>query len=168
MQSLNHSVRIHMLIMFLHISGYCGKHETAYIECIITSLLMSSIICSTRTSREVIRIQFWKNIISFLLPENNSQVAVPIHKCSSIELFLLKLWSQIKSGCVTCRHDLQQEINSKFFITRLCTNLILTNLIKDIPHSINIALPLTTYSGARFIFIKILVSFAFTTRKLMT
>jgi hypothetical protein len=49
----------------------------------------------------------------------------------------------------------------------LCTNLLLTNLMKDIPHYINIVLPLTTYSGARSIFIKILVSFVFTARKLM-
>jgi hypothetical protein len=47
------------------------------------------------------------------LPENDSQVAVPIHKISSIEIFLLKQGSQIKSGCVTSRYDLQQEINSK-------------------------------------------------------
>jgi hypothetical protein len=54
------------------------------------------------------------------------------------------------------------------FSTSLCTNLLLTNLTKDIPHYINIILPLMTYSGARSIFIKILVSFDFTTRRLMT
>jgi hypothetical protein len=53
------------------------------------------------------------------------------------------------------------------FSTRLCTNLLLTNLIKDIPHYINIVLPLTTYSGARSTFIKILVSLGFTARRLM-
>jgi hypothetical protein len=50
------------------------------------------------------------------------------------------------------------------FSTRLYTNLLLTNLIKDILHYINIVLPLTTYSSARSTFIKILVSFGFTTR----
>jgi hypothetical protein len=56
---------------------------------------------------------FCKNILSFLLPENNSQVAVSIHKISSIEFFLLKQGSQIKIRCVTSRHDVQKEINSK-------------------------------------------------------
>jgi hypothetical protein len=58
-------------------------------------------------------VQFCKNILCFLLPKNNSQVVVPIHKISFIELFLLKQGSQIKSGCVTSIHDLQQKINSK-------------------------------------------------------
>jgi hypothetical protein len=71
-----------MLILFLQIMGHCGKYETTYIERIITTLLMSSGICSCRTSRE--------NVLDFLLPENNSHVAVPIHKISFIELFLLK------------------------------------------------------------------------------
>jgi hypothetical protein len=74
---------------------------------------MSSAICSSRISRGVIRVRFCKNILYFLLPENNSQVTVPIHKISSIGLFILKQRSQIKSGCVTGRHDIQQEINSK-------------------------------------------------------
>jgi hypothetical protein len=90
MQPLNHSVSIQMLILFLQIRGHCCKHGTTYIECIIASLLMSSTICTTRASREVIRVWFCNNILSFLLPKNNSQVAVPIHKISSIDLFLLK------------------------------------------------------------------------------
>jgi hypothetical protein len=53
------------------------------------------------------------------------------------------------------------------FSTRLCINLLLTILIKDIPHYIDIVLPLMTYIGSRSIFIKILVSFGFTARKLM-
>jgi hypothetical protein len=59
-------------------------------------------------------VRFCKNILSFLLPENNSQVVVRIHKISSIELFLLKQGLLIKSGYVTSIHDLQQERNSKF------------------------------------------------------
>jgi hypothetical protein len=84
-----------MLILFLYIMGRCGKHETTYIERIITTLLMSSVIYSSRTSREVIRVRLCKNILYFLLAENNSQVAVPIYKISSIEFFLLKQGSQI-------------------------------------------------------------------------
>jgi hypothetical protein len=126
---------------------------------------MSSMICNTQTSREVLKVWFCKNILSFLLQENNSHVAVPIHKISSIELFLLKQRSQIESRSVTSRHDLQQKINMQGFSTRLCTNLLLTNLIKDIPHYILIILPLMAYSGARSIFIKILMSFDFTARR---
>jgi hypothetical protein len=44
-----------MLILFLQIRGHCGEHEIAYVERIITALLMSSMICSTQTSREVLR-----------------------------------------------------------------------------------------------------------------
>jgi hypothetical protein len=93
--------------------GHCDKHEIACVERIIATLLMSYAIYSSQTSKEVIRVRFYKNILCFLLPENNSQVVVPINKISSIEFFLLKQGSQIKSGCVTSRHDLQQEINSK-------------------------------------------------------
>jgi hypothetical protein len=57
-QPLNYSVSIHMLILFLQIMRHCGKHETAYVECIIASHLISSMICSTRTSRVVLRVQF--------------------------------------------------------------------------------------------------------------
>jgi hypothetical protein len=109
-------------------------------------------------------VRFYKNILNFLFPKNNSQVAVSINKISSAELFLLKQGSQIESKSVTSRHDLQQEINSQGFSTWLCTNLLLTNLIKDIPYNINIVLPLTTYIGARSIFIKILMSFDFIAR----
>jgi hypothetical protein len=112
-QPLNHSVSIHMLILFLQIMRYSSKHETAHVERIIASLLICSMICSTQTSREVLRVWLCKNIHSFLLLENNSQVAVPINKISSIELFLLKQGSQIKIGSATNIHDLQQEINSK-------------------------------------------------------
>jgi hypothetical protein len=59
-QPLNHNISIHMLILFLQIMGHCGEYETAYIERIITMLLMSSAICSTRTSREVLRVRLWK------------------------------------------------------------------------------------------------------------
>jgi hypothetical protein len=90
MQPLNHSVSIHVLILFMQIMRYYGKHETAYVECIITALLMSSVICSSRTSREAIRVWFYKNILCFLLPENNFEVAVLIYKIGSIEFFLLK------------------------------------------------------------------------------
>jgi hypothetical protein len=130
MQPLNHSVSIHLLISFLQIRGHCDKHEIVYIERIITSLLISSAICNTQTSREILRIWFYKNILSFLLSENNSQVAVPINKISPIELFLLKQGSQIESGSVTSRYNLQQEINMQVFRTSLCTNILLTNLIK--------------------------------------
>jgi hypothetical protein len=58
-------------------------------------------------------VRFYKNILSFLFPKNNSKVAVSINKISFIELFLLRQGSQIKSGSVTNRHDLQQEINNK-------------------------------------------------------
>jgi hypothetical protein len=70
-------------------------------------------IYSTLTNKEVLKVQFCKNILIFLLLENNSKVAVSINKISFIELFLLKQGSQIKSGSVTNRHDLQQEINNK-------------------------------------------------------
>jgi hypothetical protein len=93
--------------------GRCGKHETAYIECIIVSLLMSSVIYNSSSSREVIRVRFCKNILSFLLPKNDSQVVLSIHRISSIEFFLLKQGLQIKSGFVTSRHDLQEEMNNK-------------------------------------------------------
>jgi hypothetical protein len=63
-------VSIHMLILFLQIRGHCGKHETVYVEHIIAMLLMSSAICNSQTSREVIRVRFCKNILYFLLPEN--------------------------------------------------------------------------------------------------
>jgi hypothetical protein len=56
----------------------------------------------------------------------------------------------------------------KGFSTRLYTNLLLTNLLKDTSHYIDIVLPLMTYNGPRSIFIKILVSFGLTARKLMT
>jgi hypothetical protein len=157
-----------MLILFLQIQRHCGKHETTHIEHIITSLLISSVICGTRTNREVLRVHSCKNRLSFLLPENNSQVVIPIHKISSIEVFLLKQGSQTKSRSVTSGHDLHTKINMQGFSTRLCTNLLLTNLIKDTPHCIDIVLSLMTYSGPRFIFIKILVSFGFTPRKLVT
>jgi hypothetical protein len=49
-------------------------------------------------------------------------------------LDLLKQASQIKSEIVISKHNLQQEINMQGFSTRLCINLLLTNLIKDIPH----------------------------------
>jgi hypothetical protein len=49
---------------------------------------MSSTIYSTRTNNEDLSVRFWKNILIFLLPENNSQVAVPIHKISFIDLLL--------------------------------------------------------------------------------
>jgi hypothetical protein len=39
--------------------------------------------------------------------ENNSQVAVPINKVCSIQLFFLKNRSQIENGIVTGRQDLQ-------------------------------------------------------------
>jgi hypothetical protein len=83
--------------LFLQIRSHCGKHETAHVECIIASLLISSVVRSTQTIWEVLRVWFYKNILDFLLPENNSQVAIPINKISSIELFLLKQGSQIKS-----------------------------------------------------------------------
>jgi hypothetical protein len=102
-----------MLILFLQIKGHCGKHETAQVECIIILLLISSMIYSTLTNKEVLKVQFCKNILIFLLLEKNSKVAVSINKISFIELFLLKQGSQIKSGSVTNRHDLQQEINNK-------------------------------------------------------
>jgi hypothetical protein len=108
------------------------------------------------------------NILSFLLPENNSHVAVPINKISSIELFLLKQGSQIESRSITGRHDLPQEINMQGFSTRLYINVLLTNLIKDTSHYVAIVLLLTTikiHSGLRSIVIKILVSFGFTARK---
>jgi hypothetical protein len=47
-----------MLILFLQIKGHCGKYETAYVEHIIASLLISSAICSTQTSREVLRYSY--------------------------------------------------------------------------------------------------------------
>jgi hypothetical protein len=62
-QPLNQSISIYMLILFLYIRGHCGKHETTYIERIITSLLFSSVIYNTRTSKEVIRIRFCKNLV---------------------------------------------------------------------------------------------------------
>jgi hypothetical protein len=58
-------------------------------------------------------VRFYKNILSFLFPENNSKVAVSINKISFIELFLLKQGPQIKSKSVTGKHDLQQKINDK-------------------------------------------------------
>jgi hypothetical protein len=155
-----------MLIQFLQIRGHCGKHETTHIECIISSLLISSMICNIQTNRKVLRLWLYNDILSFLLPKNNSQIAVPIYKISFIKLFLLKQGSQIENRSVTSRHYLQTEINMQSFSTRLCTNLLLTNLIKGIPHYINIVLSLTTYSGARSIFIKILVSFDFTACKI--
>jgi hypothetical protein len=59
------------------------------------------------TIREVIRILLLKNILLFLLPKNNSQVAVPINKVCLIQLLFLKNRSQIERGSVTGRHDLQ-------------------------------------------------------------
>jgi hypothetical protein len=46
-QPLNYSVNIHMLILFLQIRSHYGKHETAHVERIITSLLISYAIYST-------------------------------------------------------------------------------------------------------------------------
>jgi hypothetical protein len=112
MHRLNHSVSIHMLILLLQIREHCSKHETTYIERKIASLLLSYAIYSTRTSSEVLRVRFCKNILDFLLPENNCQVALPIHRISSIELFLLKQGLQVKSGCATSRNHPQEEIKS--------------------------------------------------------
>jgi hypothetical protein len=61
-----------MLILFLQIKGHCGEQEIAYIECIITTVLISSVICSTQSSREVLRIRQGNNVLGFLLLENNS------------------------------------------------------------------------------------------------
>ena len=54
----------------------------------------------------------------FLLSENNSQIAVPINKVCSIQLFFLKNRTQIESGIVTGRHDhnikVKQDFSTKF------------------------------------------------------
>ena len=45
----------------------------------------------------------------FLIPENDSQVAIPINKISSIELFFRKHRSQVKTGIVISSHNLQHK-----------------------------------------------------------
>jgi hypothetical protein len=96
-----------MLLLLLKFRGHGVKHETANIEWIIAVLLISSMGCRNCTIGEVIRLLLLKNILLFLLHENNSQVGIPINKVCSIQLFFLKNRLQTESGSVTGRHDLQ-------------------------------------------------------------
>ena len=98
-----------MLILLLQIRGHGGKHETVHVDGIIAVLLISSASRISGIIREVIRVWLLKNILLFLLPENNSQVVVPSNKVCPIQLFFVKNRSQIVSGIVTRRHDLQKK-----------------------------------------------------------
>jgi len=58
---------------------------------------------------KVIRVWLPKNILLFLIPENDTQVAVPINKISSIELFFFKNRSQVETGIIISSHDLEHK-----------------------------------------------------------
>ena len=58
----------------------------------------------------------------FLIPENDSQVVIPINEISSIELFFLKHRSQVKTGIVISSHNLQQKF--KVSALSLCNSSI--------------------------------------------
>jgi hypothetical protein len=106
-QPLDHGVSIRMLILLLQIRGHGGEHQTTDVKWVIAVLLISSAFSSICIVREIIRICLLKNILLFLLSENNSHFAVPINKVCSIQLLFLKNRSQIENGIVTGRHDLK-------------------------------------------------------------
>ena len=72
-------------------------------------LLISSASYSICTIRELIRVWLPKNILFFLILENDSQIAVPINKISSIDLFFLKYRLQVETKIVISSHNLQYK-----------------------------------------------------------
>ena len=67
--------------------GHVGKHEANNIHRVIRVFLISTLISITCILCWLIMIESLKNILIFLLCENNSQVVVPINKDYSSEFF---------------------------------------------------------------------------------
>jgi len=73
------------LILLLQLRVHASKHQALHIHSIICVLHISTIDTSVVLDiLRLIRVRRFKNILFLFLPENNSQVPVPINKISSI------------------------------------------------------------------------------------
>ncbi len=84
-QPHDHIVRVRALILLLQLRVHASKHQALHIHSIIGVLHISTI-CSgvVRDILRLIRVGRVKNVLFLFLPENDSQVSVPINKVCSI------------------------------------------------------------------------------------